>query len=119
MQEDWRIRIVKTLAMREMITPADLPPFGALVATTSGHLAEIVAWFDRDKNRIGEFADQRVAFALVCVDGMADGMRPAIVTETQVLKCAAQPWPRFARWLIEAILAAKTGEGTLALRELN
>jgi len=94
-----------TLAMREMIEPADLPPFGSLIMTNTGHIGEVVAWFGPDKNPAGSCANKRVVFALVFDDPKANsGMRPSVFAEDMILRHEPQTLPRFSRWLIGLIV---------------
>jgi hypothetical protein len=102
---NWRDEFVKALATREMMQPTDLPPFGAQIFTTSGHTAEVVRWFGPAKDRAVPFADQRVVFALIFQDSLPlAGMSPGFFPEQMILCHESRKIPRFAGWMIQAIL---------------
>ena len=76
---DWREEFRKVLAGRKLIPPADLPPFGSLILTNSGHTAEIVGWFGPAADPAAPFAIDRVAFVLIFKDPLAyTGMYPVL-----------------------------------------
>lgn len=102
----------KIMEDRGPVVPDDLPSFGSLLKTSTGHLAEVVGWFGENPNRNAPYAHERIAFALI-VDGPTDGARPGTMVlscfpESTIVSSEPQRLPRFARWLINSML---TGEG--------
>lgn len=112
---EWLKHMRQTLESRQSIAPDDLPPFGSLIQTSTGHTAEVVGWFASNPKERTSYANLRVCFALI-VDGAAPGadgskMLLASFSENQVLSGQPQKMPRFGRWLINAMLTGEDRQG--------
>lgn len=119
---DRRDDVRNELATREMIAPADLAPFGALILGNAGHVAEIIAWFSTAaKDQRVRFAAERVAFVLIFDVGDPLGyatMRPGCFSEREIISFTPQRTPRFSRLAVDMFLNLEL-TGKTGLTQLN
>jgi hypothetical protein len=109
---EWSKAMWTMLQGREAIRPDDLPRFGSVLRTNSGHSLEVVAWYGPNPNEGTAHAQERVAFGFV-FDGVAPPDMPqgamllGYAPESAIVHSQEQRFPRFDKWLASLILTGK------------
>lgn len=88
--------IAKMFRGRELITPDDLAPFGALITTNSGFKVELVAWLGPSIEHDVYGWEQRVGIGIVVTPECAEKLVPLCFLESDVVDWIPQRFPAFS-----------------------